>query len=93
MVYLTHAADMCADVGLTPQGQTSGDCVEPMGESFPAGACIKWRYITADNHWVMVSDERRTNQAGRWYFIPRTSLAERRARLLPRWFYERAERI
>jgi hypothetical protein len=41
----------------------------------------QWRYITADNHWVMVSDERRTNQAGRWYFIPRTSLASNYRRL------------
>jgi YD repeat-containing protein len=81
MVYLTHAAEMCADVAMTPMGQTDTDCVAPIGDTLSAGTCVKWRYITSDNKWVMISDERRTNQAGRWVFIPRTSLVANARRL------------
>jgi hypothetical protein len=52
-----------------------------VGSTLPAGTCVKWRSISADNEWVMVSDERRTNQAGRWFFIPRSSLSSNPRRL------------
>jgi YD repeat-containing protein len=81
MVYLTQSATRCADVGMTPMGQTNSACVASMGDTLSAGTCVKWRYITSDNKWVMVSDERRTNQAGRWFFIPRSSLASNPRRL------------
>lgn len=81
MVYLTDSAEICADVALTPLGQTSSDCVASMNDTLSAGTCVKWRYITSDNKWVMVSDERRTNQAGRWFFIKRSSLASNARRL------------
>lgn len=77
VVNLAHTAAMCADVGLTTKGHTSDDCIEPLGGSLPAHACVKWRYITSDNKWIMVSDETRPNEAGRWFFIPRASLAGR----------------
>jgi hypothetical protein len=81
MVYLTHSAEICADVGLTLIGVTSPGCVASMDDTLSAGTCVKWRYITTDNRWVMVSDERRTNKAGRWFFIKRSSLASNARRL------------
>jgi hypothetical protein len=51
------------------------------GSTLPAGSCVKRCYLIADNKWVMVSDERRTNRAGRWFFIPRSSLASNPRRL------------
>lgn len=81
MVYLTNSAEVCADVALTSLGQTSSDCVASMNDTLSTGACVKWRYITSYDKWVVVSDERRTNQAGRWYFIKRSSLASNARRL------------
>jgi hypothetical protein len=74
MVSLTASAALCANVGLTPQGNTVSQCRSPLGETLPRGACIEWRYVTTDNNWVMAKVRKRRNPAASWVFVPRTSI-------------------
>lgn len=50
---------------------------EQVGE-LQAGACVEWRYITADSSWVMVKDRQPHDSRDSWVFIDRRAISPNR---------------
>jgi YD repeat-containing protein len=83
-IYITAQAgvDVCADVGLSPNGNTDG-CTDPLLDEggdpvhLPKNVCVEWRYVTGDDKWFMVKLRYRDNPTASWVFIPRTASSYR----------------
>lgn len=71
--------DLCADVGLQPDGTTHG-CLYSVTNAdgsqahLARGKCVEWRYITSDNEWALVKIRGRSNPNASWVFVPRSAL-------------------